>query len=72
MVAGTVCCLCRVVEGDGGMIEGYMPKQDVVDMLLELRYYATIDMSCFQSEAAKAGLADIISQIDSKMKEITK
>lgn len=52
------------------MIEGYMPKQDVADILLDLRNYASIDISCWRDDNAKVALWDLIGQIDLKLKEI--
>jgi hypothetical protein len=53
------------------MIEGYVTKQEVVDMLLDLRNYAGIDAVCFRSEDAKLALNDVIGEIDLKLKELT-
>lgn len=53
------------------MIEGYIPKQDVADLLLDLRNYITTDIECWGHDSAKQALADIVQEVDNKLKEIT-
>lgn len=53
------------------MITGALLKEDVVNMLLDLRNYVAIDQSCFTDDNVKAALGDVIIQIDKKLKELT-
>lgn len=46
-------------------------KEDVVNILLDLRKYITTDIQCWGHDAAKQALADVANEIDIKLKEIT-
>jgi hypothetical protein len=50
------------------MIEGYMPKQDVADMLLDLRNYVAAQMDVNEEIHSPQR---IIEEFDLKLKEIT-
>jgi hypothetical protein len=52
------------------MIVGAMLKEDVVNMLLELRQYVDTDIKCYATEEVKMALNDVLGQIDDKLKGI--
>lgn len=51
------------------MVEGFIPKQDVVDMLLDIRTTVTSQVDCAATTHIIAGKA--INAIDDKIKELT-
>jgi hypothetical protein len=53
------------------VITGALLKEDVVNMLLDLRHYVATDISCYQTEDVKVALNDVLGQIDTKLKELT-
>lgn len=55
------------------MVEGVVgvSKEDIVNILLELRHYVRVDKECWAAQDAKTALQDVANVIDNKLKEIT-
>lgn len=56
--------------GDAGSMSGMIEKTKVINLLLDLRNYVTIDIDCWIHDSAKQALLDVVAQIDEKLKEI--
>lgn len=51
-------------------MSGMIEKTKVINLLLDLRNYVTIDIDCWIHDSAKQALLDVVAQIDEKLKEI--
>lgn len=63
MGTGSVRRLCRVAEGDDQVIAGFVSREEVVNMLLELR---SVSLNLTVEEDVEY----MINEIDNKLKEI--